>query len=142
MEPVVQVPGEFAAPIIITHKTVHKLPKVETKKQFVGFMNGVKGILYNVLDFIDKSFYEETRKIIDPGQISSVSYAIDVQGDRENPHLNEVVVTRLDGSSRPATGMHFEVYKSPVSVPHLQEKELPEHSRAKKAFERPRKDSM
>lgn len=106
---------EGGVPILITHHTVNRPPKVEISKKFVGWSAGFQRLAGNLIlkavELIDEAFWAEERNVIDKGDIKSVHYAIDIETDITDPDEVALVASKIDASAIPAAGSHFQVVK-------------------------------
>ena len=103
-----------SVPIVITHHTVKRAPKIEVSKKFVGIGAGIKrlitGLAIKAIETVDEAFWSEERTVLDKGDVRSVHYALDVETDETNPDTTAVIATKLD-QDRPACGAHYQVVR-------------------------------
>lgn len=100
-----------AVPIIITHRTVTRMPKVNVKKRFVGIKDGLLNLAIKAIELVQENFWVEESDVEDKGESRVVHYAIDVEDDSMEPEKALLIATKLHGNDRPGCGAHFEVVK-------------------------------
>jgi len=133
--------GDAAVPIIITHRTVSKPPVIEHTKEFVGFKKGFTNLISKAKELIKESFWEEKREIKENGKTKIVHYAVDVADDDGFLETPSLIATKIEGESRPACGMHYEVIRVRGELESTDESSL-SRSNAKITFKRPTKDDL
>lgn len=97
------------SPIIISHRTIERMPKIRKVRTFLGLREGLKNLLVKSLDSIIESFWTEERIEEDPGKSRVVHYAFDVEDDGTEPDRVYLTGIKTSGESRSGAGMHFEV---------------------------------
>jgi hypothetical protein len=109
----VAINGDQAVPMIISYRVVKRAPQVESRRKFVGILQGLKSLVVKGIELAEEIFWEEERKVGDLGESTVVHYAIDIchETDGVNTFPATLRVTQLPGNSRPACGAHFEVIK-------------------------------
>ena len=134
----VHMRGEHAVPIIVAHRTVTREPQIQRSRRFVGLRVGLKALAAKAMDILHEAFWEVENEVLDAGQSTVVLYAIQIN-DPPGAEEPELLVSRLDGASRPGAGAYFEVInvnrdEEPEMVPPTQ----PE-SKAKAVGVRPKR---
>ena len=100
--------GDLAVPILITKCYVRREPKITKRRRFVGFKQGIGTLVYKSIELFQDCFWNEEQDVEDIGETDVVNYAIDVLDD-PGQGRPELIVTKLDGQSRPASGFFIQI---------------------------------
>ena len=95
--------GDRAVPLLISKCYVKEEPKITKTRRFVGFKQGLGTLVYKAIELVQECFWDEEQEIENEGSIDVVNYAIDILDD-PGQGQPELIVTKLDGKSRPAAG--------------------------------------
>lgn len=106
--------GDRAVPMIIAKRFVSKEPKINQRRRFVGFKQGLGTLVYKAIETIQECFWDEEQEVEDAGESKVINYAIDVI-DTPGQSAPELIVTRLEGEAHPGCGVYCHII-SPV--PH------------------------
>jgi len=101
---------DHSVPFLFAYRTVHKEPKIERKRRFVGLKAGLLALRDKAIDLVLESFWTTEQEVLDAGKSEVVNYAVEIS-DTPGASGPELVVTRLDGSAKPGCGIYCEIVK-------------------------------
>jgi len=102
--------GDHSVPFLFAYRTVHQEPKVKKHSRFVGWKAGFAALTEKVVEVVLDSFWVTEQEVVDAGKSEVTNYAVEIS-DQPGASGPELVVTRLDGKSRPGCGIYCEIIK-------------------------------
>lgn len=106
-----------AVPFVISFRKVFKRPKLDFVTKFVGLTKTIKNIAAKVSEFVDEVAFEHERVVIDPGEVKSIHWAINVREPWDaTTGETEVTATTYPGYVPPCV-YHFEILQQAEHPP-------------------------